>query len=392
MPSPSPTRTVVATPLLAVILAALVLGACTRNPFDRSRPVLLFEDNYDYSVIVSSADIRSFAVASDDAGHQGVAIANGSHGITVKESAAGVWTDAGSITSSGLNGQLVDLASGAMGAWWVLASDSGVGMRLFRVGGAGDSSLTIPKFQNANWDSLGAVLTSDIGGHPIAYLVARGLHLVRATLADTGWALTEIPLTTATALAWDAVVTADGTEHLTYRRTSVGASFYQQVSGDSIYTSEIPNSGGLLAITATPANVPYLAGPMADYLSLRLWTWRTPGDETSWDAEILPASSRQPVGGHFDVILAADGKPYVLWAFYNDTERISVVMSSRSPDVYGLNWSADSVAEDIPWRGSTDRRNRFQILLDDLDRPMIFFLSAAADEVDSALYVAVLRD
>jgi hypothetical protein len=390
MPSPSLTRTTVATPLLAVLSAALMLGACTRDPFDRSRPVLLFEDDFDYSVIIPSADIRSFTVASDGAGHRALAIANGSHGITVKESAASVWTDAGSITSSGLNGEMVDLAAGPMGSWWVLASDSGVGMRLFRVGGAGDSSLTIPKFQNAEWDSLGAVLTSDLGGHPVAYLIARGLQMIRATLADTGWAFTEIPLTTATAMAWDAVVTADGTEHLVFRRTSVGASFYQRISTDSTHTSEVPNSGGLMAITATPANVPYLAGPMADYLSLRLW--KQEDDLYTWNAEVLPASNRQPVGGHFAVALAADGTPYVLWAFYNDTERISVVMSSRSPDVYNLNWSADSVAEDIPWRGSTDRRNGFRILLDDLDRPMIFFLSAAADEVDSALYVAVLRD
>jgi hypothetical protein len=390
MPPRSCSLTCLAVTVFGAALTASLLGACTRDPFDRTRPVQLFNNDFDYQVIIPAATLQTFSVASDGTGRMGLAASTGIHEVKVLESAAGTWSEVATITGAGLNGRLLDIAPGPMGAWWVLASDSGVGMRLFRVGGAGDLSLTLPLYSSASWDSTGAVLTSDLDGRPVAYLVAHGLRLVRATLADTGWVLTEVVDTTGTAYAWDAVTTSDGIEHVVYRTSSAGTNFYRRVDADSIYTVEVYQSSGSLALSPLLGGITYIGGTRSDR-SLILWKWEYEGEAESWAAEFLPVDDRNPFSGHLAVAMAADATPYTLFVIYNDSERISVLLGSRSPDFPGINWTSDPVVEDLPWRGIADRRFGFHILLDTMDRPVIFFLSAPADEVDSSLYVAVPR-
>jgi len=380
--------------LVATLLTVTTIVACTRDPFDRNRPVILYESEYTYQPVIAEGPIASFNVSMDATGRMGLAAVTDLHEVTVLENAAGAWVEAGSITASAINGMSVDIAPGALGAWWVLASASDVGMRLYRVGGAGDSSLTIPLFNSTPWDSVGAVLASDPAGRPVAFLKALGLRLVRATLADTGWALDEVLQTTSTAVAWDAYISPNGVEHLVYQRVSTNFSSYRKVDLDSIHASEIPQAGVYPALAVTSDETAYVAGSMNEYRNLRLWRWApeyTADEENPWIAEVLPAETIDPFTGRFAVAIASDETPHVLFAAYDDTERISIIWASRNPDFYGINWTAERVAADIPWRGFADRRRGFRLMLDAFDAPHFFFLIAASDILDSTLYEAVPR-
>jgi hypothetical protein len=145
------------------------------------------------------------------------------------ESAAGAWVETAKLAGNGIRPGPICLAPAEAGGWWLLHAHATEGIRLERLGGLGNDSFEIPRFQSTPWDSTTASLGSDLELRPIIVARARGQGLVRAALADTGWALSLVAQTSSGSLAWDIVIDTQGYEHLAYHRLLSQSGQYQRV-------------------------------------------------------------------------------------------------------------------------------------------------------------------
>lgn len=375
-----------------LLLAGTILPACTRDPFNRERPERRFNNKFTYQTILGGTTIYQLAASYALDGRMAVAVATGVRQVIVFESTVGTWNEIKTFQGGGLTVRALDIAPGTNGSWWVLASNSNTGMRLYRIGGAGDSTLAIPEFQSTPWDSVEAAVAVKADGRPVVVIRSSGKGLVRAALADTGWALDLIEGTTGLARAWDFVIDGLGNEHLVYQPTSGAFGSYYRVGIDSTHSSEIAGAGEYLEITADAEGIPYIAGGVQGLPNIRLWHW-VPEEEEAfwWPSEEIP-SGEPPYTANLGVAVASDGTPHVFFGAFRGSERFDLLWATRSPDVQNFGWAIEPVIRDVPRSVFVNRLQGFRLLMDAFERPVFVFLTGVVDDNDSDLIIAVPRE
>jgi hypothetical protein len=379
--------------LTAAFLIVAIATGCTRDPFDRERPEKRFEDRFSYQTVVPSGTILNVAANASDDGRMAIAVATGISEITVYEETAGAWPEVASVSGGSVNYVAMDLAAGPVGTWWMLASDEITGMKLYRIDGSLDSTITIPGVQGAPWDTLEGGIAIDASGQPVVMLKAMGTTaltqgIFQAARKDTGWAFTQISGTTTSSRIWEFAIDPLGNEHLVYQETSIGAGQYHQVGIDSTHTSEVSGAGEFLAMSYDPEGIPYVGGSVLGATSLRLWHWNPTAPEAQWPSEQLPNEDREPYRGNFGLGIADDETPHYCYGQFVGSERFDLIWATRSPQVFGINWELRPIVRDVPRTAFSFRMSQFRLLIDGFDRPVFIFLSGTVDGLDSALVVA----
>ena len=378
---------------LASVLMLLALTAgCTRQPYNPDRPEIPNEDMFTFNPVLQSATIWQVAVALSPDGHIAAAVATGYRELILLEESAGAWSTIATLSGGGLHPSSISIAPGPGGTWWVLAANTDVGQMLYRVGGAGDSSLVIPKYQQADYDSVSyAALASDDQGRPVAILQAIGEGLVRAALTDTGWVLSEIPQTGIYSTINDFAIDALGQEHLVYHISSGDDGQYRRVGLDTTITELITNSGEILALAVTSDGYPFVAGSVGQN---NLLMWQLFDSETAgfyWVSETLSIMGEELYVGNFDLCLNPEVKPYIAFAIWRGPGRFNLNMATRPPQSgqIGYGWSLIPVVEDLARVGATNRMTVFKVVLDTDGTPHFFYLSGGSGETISSLWEAV---
>jgi len=374
------------------MLLALTAG-CTRQPYDPDRPEIPNEDMFTFNPVLQSATIWQVAVASAPDGHIAAAVATGYRELILLEDSAGAWSTIATLSGGGLHPSSISIAPGPGGAWWVLASNTDVGKMLYRVGGAGDSSLVIPQYYQTDYDSVSyGALASDDQGRPVAILQAGAAGLVRAALIDTGWVLSEIPQTGTYSTVNDFAIDALGQEHLVYHISSGDEGLYRRVGLDTTITEAITSSGEVLALAVTSDGYPFVTGSVGYQNNLMMWQLFD-SEEVGlyWVVETLPIMGEELYVGNFDLCLNLEAKPHIAFATWRDSGRFNLNMATRppQPDQTGYTWSLIPVVEDLARAGATNRMTVFKVVLDADDTPHFFYLSGGSGETNSSLWEAV---
>ena len=391
--------------LLVVLLVTAIAAVtgCTRDPFDAERPEQRFENKYTYTTILPNEDISYVAAAVAADGRMAVAAFTGLRELTILESTAGAWSEIKTLSGNGIIARVVDLAAGADGSWWVAASNTDTGAKLYRIGGPGDAVYTPPDSANVPWDALDeriavqwdsteALVAVQPDGWPILALRSPGRGLVHAALADTGWALSLIQNSTDTGFLWDMAVDENGVIHTIFQPSSTATGHYSRVGSDSTHSSEIPGSGAFLALALDADNLPFVAGGASGISRLRLWHWRPDTPVTTWPSEELPLDTSEPYLANCGIVIETDETPHFYFALFHGSQRFDLMWGTRSPETAGFGWSLDPIVRDIPHMGDATRLRGFKVLLDTFDRPNFIFLTAPIDRLNADLVVAVPRD
>jgi len=287
---------------------------------------------------------------------------------------------------------VVQIAPGSNSTWWVLTSNSTTGIRLDRLGGAGDSTLTVPQFQSSPWDSTEGGVLEKSDGRPVAYLRSSGNGLVRAALADTGWAFTLLPGTSGTAKIWDVQTDAIGNEHVVFQAITDGPGHYYRVGVDSTHTSEVPTSDEYLSLAADADGLPWICGNIQGFFNLCLWTWDpTAAAGLQWLYQAVPLDGDLYIA-NTPVAIASDGRPHVFYAEFHGSERFDLVWATHDIGEDVFFWDLQKVIADVPRSITVNRMQGFRLILDAFERPHFIFLSGVVDVGLSTLEIAIPRD
>ncbi len=372
--------------LALALMSALSAAGCTRDSFDRERPEKRYADDYTYQNVIGPTMLLKTAFARSSAGKLGAAVAVGTGEIRVFEETAGAWTQAASLSGDGLRTTMLDIAPGPMGGWWVLGGHSTEGSRLYRVGGPGDSTVTVPVVPTgADWDSTGGAVAGDSEGRFVAFLKERGQGLYRTTLADTGWTYEHVQGTGSESRVYEFLVKA-GSQHMLFQRIPGGVTQYWRDNGDSLHTSEVPSLAEDPALAVGPEDEAWVLGVDTGQGALRLWRQF---DGIFWAAETVPLGEMNVYPAHFDLEIPDDQRPNVLFGAFRGTERYDLIWGTRPADVTGINWDLLPVVEDAPREGFYDRQRFFGILLDGMEAPHILFATGTPGDFESVLVEAV---
>jgi hypothetical protein len=378
---------------IALLLATgMLFSSCTRDPFDRGRSDRRFTNQFTYETVLANSTVYNLdAVAASD-GRMAMAVATGLSEVTILESTAGAWSEIKTLQGGGVSLSLVQIAPGFNSSWWVLTSNSATGIRLDRVGGAGDSTLTIPEFQSSPWDSTEGGVAEKADGRPVLYLRSAGNALVRVALADTGWAFTELPGTSGTAKIWDVSMDGIGNEHVAYQAVTDGAGQYYRVGVDSTHSSAIPGSGDYLVLAPDADGIPWIGGSLQGFNSLHIWHWDPTGAEgMQWFIETVPQEGNLYTA-NTGLVLASDGQPHVLYGEFRGSERFDLTWATHDVGELIYFWRLKTVIADVPRSVSVNRLQGFRLIIDAFDRPHFIFLSGIVDVNVSNLEIAIPRD
>ncbi len=367
--------------LLVTALIIVVTTGCTRDPFNPDRDAVFNDEAFTFQVVIDSESIMKVTSASASDGRIGAAVTSAGWEITIMEGSAGAWSEIGTLSGDGLRTTTVDI-SPANGSWWVLASHLSEGLRLFRVGGGMDATYSIPNYEDTVWDSSSAALAVNNAGQPVIMLRARDEGLFRATMADTGWALVSLSEANASSKVLDYAITGTGEEYLVFRPLSGGTASLRYSAPDSVRTESIPRTTEFLSL-ALASDRAHIIGPLSDIDIL-----------VFWDSEVgLDVPESIPVHdtflGYSSAALTADDRPYVVCGKFRSSDRFDLVLCTRAPDIYNINWDADAILQDSVILGIQNRMHGFTVVVDALDVPHVLFLSGNSGSALSTLYEAV---
>lgn len=371
--------------LFAVLSLAIAVG-CTRDPYDAGSEAEFNEAVFDFQVLLTDATIWDVEVASSSDGRIGAAVITGGSEVIVLEGTGGSWSEISTLSGSDLLTSTVRIAPGVSGAWWILASSATSGMKLYRVGNGIDSTLTIPSYSGADWDTIGAAIASDSGGMPTLIVRAVTVGLIRAALSDTGWALGRISGSTLNSSVFNYVLGADGDQHLLFRSLSGGQASYQYVDPDSnITTEQIPRTETSLSFTLGSDGIPYIVGPLTDVNYLVFWTIPVGLDRPEsillWDAFLSNSAAT----------VVSDSKPYLACAKYQGPQRFNLYMATRPSDAFNINWEFITIMSNAAWKGLNNRMMSFELVQDSSGMPHFFFITGTSGSPLSNLHEAVLK-
>lgn len=371
--------------LAPIVAGTLLTAGCTRDPFDRERPEKRYEDLFSYQDILPLDAVYTTAFAAPD-GRIGMAVAVGTSEVRVLEEAAGMWSEAAHLSGNGLRTTMLDIAPGPLGGWWLLGGDAAEGARIYRIGGVGDSTLSIPvRPEGTAWDSTGGVIGGDAQGDFVAFLKERSGGIYRTTLADTGWTYQALQGTSGSSRSYDLVINGES-EHLLYQSITDGTTQYWRDNGDSVHTSTVSSMDAYPALAVGPDDEAWALGVDENQLDLRLWRQF---DGFFWQVETVPVGDMSVYPVHFSLQIPPDQQPNILFAAFRGTERYDLIWGTRPPEVTGINWDLLPVVEDAPREGLVDRQRLFGILLDGMDEPHIVFATGAPGDFTSILVEAV---
>ncbi|MFO7768034.1 MAG: hypothetical protein R6W82_03635 [bacterium] len=374
--------------LVLALMGGSLLGGCTRDPFDRERPEKRYGDDYTYQDLLASEMVLRTAYTRTDGGRLAAAVAVGPSEVRVLEETAGAWTETAALSGSGLSTTMLDIAPGPLGGWWVLGGSSTEGARIYRVGGPGDSTLSVPVAPlDAAWDSTGSVIGGDGQGDFVAFLKERTQGLYRVTLADTGWTYHQVAGTSSGSRAYDVVVNGDS-EHLLFQAIAGGDTKYWRDNGDSLHTSDIPALAENPALAVGPEDEAWALGVDSNQFFLRLWRQF---DGSAWLMETIPMGDMNVFPSHFDLEITSDQRPNILISVFRGTERYDLLWGTRPAEVTAINWDLLPVVEDTPHEAYVNRQLLFGILLDGVGDPHILFATGVPGDFDSDMVEAVPR-
>ncbi len=374
--------------LLPVFLAGFILAsaACTREPYNENRSARFNTTDFTFAPVTADAAVWSIRGVSTADGRMGLAIGLGEDQVRIVENSSGTWTDLTTLSGNGLMTTLVDIAPGPSGTWWILASHETEGMRLYRIGGASDSTLTIPPYSDTVWDTAGSALGSDAAGRPVAVLKARGATLFRVALADTGWSVSQINNSTLNSYAYDYDVDDTDTGHLLFRNALSGKMNYQKAGPDSTVNRSFPPDIYTvedLHLFATPDGRVRLIGGL--YPVNRIVYWQ---EEQGLDvAESIPID--EPFLSHAAAGVAPDDRPWVVGGSYQGSGRFNLYLVTRSPEDLGINWTATPIVEGAAWQSLRNRMMVFTIAVDALGSPHIILVTGESGSAESVIQEAV---
>lgn len=372
------------------LTAGLILAitvSCTRDPVDPEREAVFNESEFTFQMVMASEPILDVVAASASDGRLAAAVQTGSGEVTVVESSAGAWSEIGTITDTGLEIAFVDIAPAQSGAWWILLTDFNVGPRLYRVGAGLDSTLTIPSYASAAWDTVRSCISSDSDGRPIVIARAFGESLIRAALVDTGWALSPVAQTSESSRALDFLVESTGEEHLVFRALLGGTASYQHIEPDSVTTASIVRTEEHLTLSSESDGTAHILGPLSDINIIVFWNVDVgldlPETLTRTLELYLPSSA---------AVFDLDDRPYLLCGKFRSPGRYDLLMFTRSPSDFDVNWEFTYILQDAPSNGARNRLQGFTLVSDALGIPHILFLSGQPGNVNSTLWEAIPRN
>jgi hypothetical protein len=369
---------------LTTAIITLAMVGCTREPFDRGRDATFNEGAFDYQVVKTADSFLQVAASSAPDGRMAVAVASASREVTVLEESAGAWSEIGTLSGDGLRTGVVDI-SPADGSWWVLASHTSEGLRLFQVGGGMDATYSIPNYENTEWDSISAALATNNAGEPVIILRAVSEGLFRATMADTGWALVEINDTNASSKVLDVAFTESDEEYQLYRPLASGLTYMRYTSTDTSHAVGIPRTTDYLSLAMASDRV-HAIGPLSDINILVFWS-TVEGLDVPETINVVDAFRR-----HSSAVFDTDDRPYVVCGKYRTSERFDLVLLTRDPALYNINWVHTPILQDAPITGARNRMYGFTVVVDAFDTPHILFLNGSAGSLRSILYEAVPKE
>ncbi len=377
--------------VFGILFIGLILtaSACTRDPYNEDRSARLNTADFTFTPVIDPAAIWCVKGVSTDDGRMGLAIGIGLDEITVVENTSGSWVEVATLDESGLQTTVVDIAPQAGGGWWVLAGHETDGVRLYRLGGLADSTLSIPPFGETVWDSTGSALGADATGRPVAALNARGGPLYRATLADTGWGLAQITGSTSNAEAYDFDIDASGMGYTLFRNSLSGKMYFNKSGPDSNVTRSFPPDIYTVEdahMFATSDGRVRLVGGLDPVSQVVYWQ-----EELTLNiAEVVPVD--EPFLSHSAATTTAADKPYVVVGKYQGASRYNLYLLTRAADDPGTNWAtALPVLEDAAWQSYRNRLMVFAIVVDGLDVPHVIFATGATGSANSLLQDATLK-
>lgn len=373
----------------ALIVSALA-SACTRNPYDANVTESRNDDFFTHNSVLEGETIWQLAVASAPDGKIAAVIATDYREMKILESSAGAWSIISTISGGGLHPSYLSIAPGPAGSWWVLASDSNTGMKLYRIGGSGDSTLVIPTYNTVAWDSTSqSAVVSDSQGRPITVMHSGGQGLIRAALTDTGWTHTRIAGTGLYTTLDDFAIDPLGSEHILYHRDETDSGQYGQSDIDSTITLEIPNSGSNLSLTVSAVGSPFVTGSVGYQNNLMIWQLLDSDEQGAfWVSETLSLLEYELYIGNFDICVDSDDQPYVAFAVWESSSSFSVFMTKRDPAAtYG--WSVIPVVEGLSRIGATNRMKIFRMVIDSMDDIHLFYVNGSTGSSVSGLWEAV---
>ncbi len=375
--------------LLAAALIVVMATGCTRDPFNPDRGAVFNNGAFTFQVVIDSESIIKVTSASASDGRMGAAVTSSGWEITVMEGSAGAWSEIGTLSGDGLRTTTVDI-SPADGSWWVLASDTNTGMKLYRIGGTGDSTLVIPTYNTVAWDSTSqCAVVSDSQGRPITVMRAGGQGLIRAALTDTGWTHTQIAGTGIYSTLDDYARDVPGSEHIIYHRNETDPGQYSRSDIDSTITLEIPNSGSNLSLTVSTDGFPFITGSVGYQNNLLIWQlFDSDVQGAFWVSETLSLIEYELYVGNYNICVDSDAQPYVAFAVWESASTFSVFLTKHDPAAaYG--WSIIPVVEDLSRIGATNRMKIIRMLIDPMDDIHLFYLNGSTGSSVSGLWEAV---
>ncbi len=376
--------------LLPALAATALASACTRNPYDPNAAESRNEGYFSFTPVLEGESIWQLAVASAPDGKIAAVIATDYREMKILESSAGTWSTISTISGGGLHPSYLSIAPGPAGAWWVLASNSDTGMKLYRIGGAGDSTLVIPPYNTVAWDSTSqCAVVSDNQGRPITIMRAGGQGLIRAALADTGWTHSRIAETGLYSILDDFARDSKGREHILYHRYETDVGQYSRSDIDSTITLEIANSGSNLALTVSTDGFPFVAGSVDYQNNLLIWQLFDSDEQgVFWVSETLSLLEHELYVGNFDICIDSDAQPYVAFAVWESASTFGVYLAMRDPAAaYG--WSTIPVVEGLSRVGATNRMRIFRMVKDPMDDIHVFYVNGRTGSSVSGLWEAV---
>jgi len=376
--------------LLPALVATALASACTRNPYDANVTESRNDDLFTFTSVVEGETIWQLEVASAPDGKIAVVIATDYREMKVLESSAGAWSTISTISGGGLHPSNLSIAPGPAGAWWVLASDTNTGMKLYRIGGSGDSTLVIPTYNSVAWDSTAqCAVVSDSQGRPYAIMRAGGQGLIRAALTDTGWAHSEVGETGLYSSLDDYALDSQGRDHALYHRNETDFGQYSRSDIDSTVILEIANSGTNLSMALSTEGYPHITGSVGYQNNLLVWQLLDSDEQGAfWVSETLSLMEYELYVGNFDICLDSDDQPYVAFAVWESTSSFNIFMAKRDPSAtYG--WSVIPVVESLARIGATNRMKIFRMVVDPMDNIHLFYLNGSTGSSVSGLWEVI---
>jgi len=367
--------------LLAAALIVVMTTGCTRDPFNPDRSAVFNNEAFTFQVVIDSESIIKVTSASASDGRMGAAVTSSGWEITVIEGSAGAWSEIGTLSGDGLRTTTVDI-SPADGSWWVLASHLSEGLKLFQVGGGMDAAYSIPNYEDTEWDSSSAALATNSTGQPVIMLRAMDEGLFQATMADTGWALVPLSGSNASSKVLDYAITGTDEDYLVFRPLSGGTASLRYSTSDSVRTESISRTTEYLSL-ALASDRAHILGPLSDIDILVFWDFEVGLDLP----ESIPV--HDAFMGFSSAAITADDRPYVVCGKFRASDRFDLVLCTRAPDIYNINWDADAIIQDASVLGVQNRMYGFTVVVDALDVPHILFLSGNSGSTLSTLYEAV---